>query len=400
MVEREVYSLQWRHFQSYLNETFLELRSDNDFCDVTLVSEDNEQIEAHKVILSSCSPFFQQILMKNKHSHPLLYMRGISSTMLFYIVDFVYKGETKLLQDELDSFLKIAQEFSLKGLDKFPNKSESLEAENKMNNLDINNIITDKAHIKPKNNTPPISESTLEKEQPYKIDDEDLSNLFTDKTGIEPSNNAMPMVDLKLQEGQLNRMKLQYNQELTYQSNTEETRMTIKSLLFKRFENLRNGKAKCNICNIDVSALCYSSATGHLQKEHKEEYALFQREKSIFESSDNKNKTNYEDIDNVITDKTCIEPMNHTIPSMSDYIEETRVTIKSLILKRFQMLKNKRAKCNICNKEVSASRIIGVQGHLKSKHKEEYATFLIEKNMFWKEDWPRGVRSKKSCISD
>ena len=44
-----------------------------DFLDVTLASEDRKQIEAHKVILTVSSPFFQNLLKKNKHPHPLIY---------------------------------------------------------------------------------------------------------------------------------------------------------------------------------------------------------------------------------------------------------------------------------------------------------------------------------------
>ena len=88
MVAGEVYSLQWCLFQEHLDKTFLQLREDMDFCDITLVSKDNEQIKAHKAVLAFCSPFFQDILLKNKHSHALLYMRGISLKILFYIMDF------------------------------------------------------------------------------------------------------------------------------------------------------------------------------------------------------------------------------------------------------------------------------------------------------------------------
>ena len=40
---------------------------------------DGHQIEAHKVILAASSPFFQAILKKNKHTHPLIYLRGMKS---------------------------------------------------------------------------------------------------------------------------------------------------------------------------------------------------------------------------------------------------------------------------------------------------------------------------------
>ena len=108
--------LQWNDFQENMKLAFGNLRDDNDFADVTLACEDGQQVEAHKVILAASSPFFQKLLAKNKHPHPLIYMRGMKSDNLLAIVDFIYRGEANVFQDHLDSFLAIAEELHLKGL--------------------------------------------------------------------------------------------------------------------------------------------------------------------------------------------------------------------------------------------------------------------------------------------
>ena len=67
--------LKWNDYHDYqdnVNSAFASLREENDFADVTLACEDGQQIEAHKVILASSSPFFQNLLKKNKHPHPLI----------------------------------------------------------------------------------------------------------------------------------------------------------------------------------------------------------------------------------------------------------------------------------------------------------------------------------------
>ena len=64
--------LQWNDFQENIKGAFGNLREDNDFADVTLACEDGQQVEAHKVILASSSPFFQMLLRRNKHPHPLI----------------------------------------------------------------------------------------------------------------------------------------------------------------------------------------------------------------------------------------------------------------------------------------------------------------------------------------
>ena len=108
--------LQWNDFKVNVSSSFGELREDKDLTDVTLACEDGSQVEAHKVILAASSPFFQNLLKRNKHSHPLIYMRGMKSEDLIAIVDFLYCGEANVLQENLDSFLAIAEDLKLKGL--------------------------------------------------------------------------------------------------------------------------------------------------------------------------------------------------------------------------------------------------------------------------------------------
>ena len=112
----EKLSLNWKSFQQNISSAFRELRSDNDFSNVTLACEDGFQVSAHKVILASSSPFFMNILKMNKNPHPLIYMRGIESGDLLAIVDFLYYGEAEIDQERLDSFLAVAEELKVTGL--------------------------------------------------------------------------------------------------------------------------------------------------------------------------------------------------------------------------------------------------------------------------------------------
>ena len=108
--------MKWHDFHENIKVSFGELRDDNDFSDVTLACEDLE-LEAHKVILSSCSPFFKRLLKKtSKHQHPLIYMRGLKADQLKEVVDFIYYGEVSILEKELKTFLILAEELELKGL--------------------------------------------------------------------------------------------------------------------------------------------------------------------------------------------------------------------------------------------------------------------------------------------
>ena len=114
--------LQWNDFQKNVANAFRNLREDKEFADMTLVCEDGNQIEVHKMVLSSSSPFFKTLLARNKHPHPLIYMRGVKSGDLSVVVDFLYHGEAKVFEEDLDSFLAIAEEFQLMGLMNEPDK--------------------------------------------------------------------------------------------------------------------------------------------------------------------------------------------------------------------------------------------------------------------------------------
>ena len=116
MTNSEKLCLQWNDFKQNISASFGDLRGDKEFTDVTLACEDGQQVEAHKVILAASSPFFQNLFGKTKHGHPLIYMRGVKSTEMVAIIDFIYCGETNVLQENLDSFLTIAKELKLKGL--------------------------------------------------------------------------------------------------------------------------------------------------------------------------------------------------------------------------------------------------------------------------------------------
>ena len=71
------YCINWKTFQLNLRDSVNELFTDKIFTDVTLVSDDETQIHAHKFVLSACSPMLKNLLVKNVHPQPLIYMRGV-----------------------------------------------------------------------------------------------------------------------------------------------------------------------------------------------------------------------------------------------------------------------------------------------------------------------------------
>ena len=108
--------LQWNDFKENTIGAFGNLREENEFADVTLACEDGDQVEAHKVVLAASSPFFKNLLRRNKHVHPLIYMRGMKMVDLLAILDFLYYGVANVDQNNLDVFLAFAEELQITGL--------------------------------------------------------------------------------------------------------------------------------------------------------------------------------------------------------------------------------------------------------------------------------------------
>ena len=115
MVE-ETFHVTWKQFKPHLMVANQNLLQEKHFADVTLVSDDELQVTAHKVVLSACSPLFRNLLLNNPHPHPLLYMRGIKHQQLQAILQFMYSGEARIGQEDIDEFIAVGRELKVKDL--------------------------------------------------------------------------------------------------------------------------------------------------------------------------------------------------------------------------------------------------------------------------------------------
>ena len=111
----ERFNLRWNEFEPTISGAMKDLRASEDFFDVTLACK-GKQVQAHKVVLAACSPFFREILKTNIHPHPLLYLQSVPHADLLAVLDFMYHGEVQIVQEDLVSFLAVAEELEVKGL--------------------------------------------------------------------------------------------------------------------------------------------------------------------------------------------------------------------------------------------------------------------------------------------
>ena len=126
----EQYCLRWNDFQANVTGALSDIRDGEEFLDVTLVS-DGREIRAHKLVLSSCSPLFRQMLKRSSaHPSPMVFLHGIRFADLSAILNFMYHGEVNVGQDELSTFLAAAEELRIRGLsEKTPEQMAAVKSQ-------------------------------------------------------------------------------------------------------------------------------------------------------------------------------------------------------------------------------------------------------------------------------
>ena len=103
------------HFQKRVSEGLQNVRSSGDFCDVTLVSEDKARIDAHKVILATASTVFKNMFNRLNHTHPMIFLRGVTANQLNCLIQLIYFGETIVNEDQSEGVLQLVEEFKVNG---------------------------------------------------------------------------------------------------------------------------------------------------------------------------------------------------------------------------------------------------------------------------------------------
>ncbi|CAO1345381.1 unnamed protein product [Diamesa serratosioi] len=109
------FCLKWNNYQTNLTCVFDQLLQSESFVDVTLACDGN-QIKAHKIVLSACSPYFQSLFFENPCQHPIVVMRDVKWPELKSVVEFMYKGEINVSQDQIAPLIKIAEMLQIRGL--------------------------------------------------------------------------------------------------------------------------------------------------------------------------------------------------------------------------------------------------------------------------------------------
>lgn len=135
----EQFSLVWNSFPRNLSSGLYTLLTDEQLVDVTLAAE-GQILRAHKLILSVCSTYFRElfkvylnlfhivyvyifysikvlvIIQGNSCKHPIVILKDVNYRDLSAMLHFMYQGEVNIKQEDIASFLKVAETLQIKGL--------------------------------------------------------------------------------------------------------------------------------------------------------------------------------------------------------------------------------------------------------------------------------------------
>ncbi len=113
----EQYHLRWNDYHSSLPKFFRDLRDAEEMLDVSIVA-DTKTLKAHRLVLSACSPMFKSMLNKISYSkaHPIVFLHNVKYADIEAILDFMYNGEVNVKQEDLRSFLAVAEDLRVRGL--------------------------------------------------------------------------------------------------------------------------------------------------------------------------------------------------------------------------------------------------------------------------------------------
>ena len=116
----------WHTYPDHFRNMMQSMMTSEEFTDVTIVSEDEKIIKAHKSVLSACSPVLKNILKTQQNDDTVIYLSGIQYSCIEFLLQFMYTGEIKLCEKRMNELLSVAKSLQIKELSDTSNKIDSL----------------------------------------------------------------------------------------------------------------------------------------------------------------------------------------------------------------------------------------------------------------------------------
>nr|CAH0109090.1 unnamed protein product [Daphnia galeata] len=114
-MDAEEFCLRWNNHHHVLVSVLDKLLEKESMCDVTLAA-DHQFVRVHRLVLCACSNYFEEMLSKQADKQAFIFLKDVSFPDLRALVDYMYKGEVNVAQEQLASFLQTAEALDIKGL--------------------------------------------------------------------------------------------------------------------------------------------------------------------------------------------------------------------------------------------------------------------------------------------
>lgn len=111
----QTYCLRWNNHQTNLVQILHALHEVGSYVDCSLVVDD-EQFQAHRVVLAANSPYFQHILKDVPQDHCSIILPGVKGFEIAALLQYMYTGETTVTKSQEPEILRTAKELQVKGL--------------------------------------------------------------------------------------------------------------------------------------------------------------------------------------------------------------------------------------------------------------------------------------------
>merc|ERR1712183_67613 len=111
----EDFLLKWNDHHSLFFAGAEELCESEEYTDVTLAAG-SKFFPAHKLVLSICSPYFQKLFRRLGAEKPVIFLKDVDPKHLELLLQYMYKGEIKVEENELVTVLNTAQGLEIRGL--------------------------------------------------------------------------------------------------------------------------------------------------------------------------------------------------------------------------------------------------------------------------------------------
>ena len=106
--------MKWRDHTEFLLSTLSSFKECNKFTDVTLVSSDAIEFNAHQFILKNASLVFENVLKIKNELSPIIYLPELTSNVMITILEFIYNGQVLIHNEEnMEEFLLAASYLKL-----------------------------------------------------------------------------------------------------------------------------------------------------------------------------------------------------------------------------------------------------------------------------------------------